>query len=203
MDKEFLTHIIEEVIDFALPIISLLFASVWLVQSIYIIVSTDIFAVVRLFPLNIAMHATSALSVSLIYIINYFFFRTFLPGHLRVVRAMLFTVVGAIFYDLVWSISNIVINDYGSFLLPLVSFTIVLSYIIIFDKKNFKILDVDLVKILFVTVIYGVTFTLFIFSGFFQQFALYELGLATDPHGWVWLLHKTVTLWIWTIFALR
>jgi len=149
------------------------------------------------------MHATSALSVSLIYIINYFFFRTFLPGHLRVVRAMLFTVVGAIFYDLVWSISNIVINDYGSFLLPLVSFTIVLSYIIIFDKKNFKILNVDLVKILFVTVVYSITFALFIFSGFFQQFALYELGLATDPHGWVWLLHKTVTLWIWTIFELR
>lgn len=195
----------KQLIDFALPTIFMIFASIWLIQSVYTLVaSQDLFSAMYLWLVNIPMHATTALNLTVLYLVNYIFFRTFLPGHFRVMRAILFTTIGVFFYDLIWSILCITINGYGSFTIPLVSFAIVLVYILIINRnKHTKLLNLNWKRLVPTIIIFLITVTAFVLSGFFQQFALYEQGFTTDPHSWEWLVNKTVTLWMWMIIALR
>jgi len=189
-------------IDFLLPLIFTFFAAMWLVQSMQtIILSGNIFSVMRLWFIGLPMHSTTALNLTAIFLVSYVFYRTFQLGHQRVVRALLFTTLGVFFYDLIWSICNITINGYGSYYIPFVSFVITFAYILLIHKQT-RILTFKLKYIIPVAIIYIVSLTIFIYSGFFQQFALYECGLATDPHGWAWLFNKTVTLWMWLTIAL-
>lgn len=191
-------------IDFFLPIIFMFFAILWFVQSIYTLIAiANPFSAIHLLLIGFPMHLSTSLNLCAIYLVNYLFFRTFLLGHLRVIRALLFTTLVVFFYDLVWSICNITINGYGSFILPLVSTLIVVMYLVIFHKKQNKILSFHWRIVVPLIALYATTLIIFVHSGFFQQFALMEKGLATDPHSWQWLLNKTVTLWMWFIIALR
>lgn len=191
-------------IDLFLPTIFMFFAMLWLIQSIYtLIITANPFSAIHLWLIGFPMHISTSLNLCAIYLVNYLFFRTFLPGTFRVVRALLFTTLGVFFYDLIWSICNITINGYGSLLLPLVSTLVVAIYFIIFHYKQNRILGFNWKFIVPMVVIYLITLYLFVTSGFFQQFALMEKGLTTDPHGWEWLFNKTVTLWMWFGIALR
>lgn len=203
MEKQLRSYKIRQYIDRVLSISFLFVTTLWLIQSICtLIVTGDPFVPVHLWIVGAPMHVTTALSINAIYIINYLFFRTFLPGHLRVVRALLFTILSVVFYDLVWSICCIAINSYGSFILPLTSTSIVIAYLLILNKQSF-LLTFKWKFIIPAVVIYLITLAIFINSGFFQQFALMEQGLGPDPHGWEWLLNKTVTLWMWFSIAQR
>lgn len=190
-------------IDILLPITFIFFAVLWFIQSIYtIIITQSFFSAIHLWILGFPMHVTTALNLTLIYLINFFFFRTFLPGHQRVTRALLFTALGFVSYDLFWSLCCVTLNGYGSFILPLVSMAVVIEFIVIIHKKQTLILNFNWKVILPTITIFFITVAILLLSGFFQQFALMEQGLATDPHSWEWLLNKTVTLWMWFSVAL-
>lgn len=190
-------------IDILLPITFIFFAVLWFIQSIYtIIITQSFFSAIHLWILGFPMHVTTALNLTLIYLINFFFFRTFLPGHQRVTRALLFAALGFVSYDLFWSLCCVTLNGYGSFILPLVSMAVVIEFIVIIHKKQTLILNFNWKVILPTITIFFITVAILLLSGFFQQFALMEQGLATDPHSWEWLLNKTVTLWMWFSVAL-
>lgn len=194
---------IKKSIDIILSAIFILFAMLWLAQSIYtIIITQNLFSAMHLWIVGLPMHVTTSLNLTTIYLINYFFFRTFLPGHMRVVRALLFTVIGVVFYDLIWSILSLTINGSGSFLIPLASTAVVAAYILIINRQT-QILDLNWKLIVPIVIIYLITLALFVSSGFFQQMALYDQGIGSDPNSWVWLLNKTVTLWMFISLALR
>ena len=198
-----LQYKIEQYIDLILPIIFVSFAFLWFVQSILtIIFAGSIFAVIHLWLTPITMHVTTSLNCTLIYIIGYLFYRTFQFGHERVVRALIFTVLGVVFYDMIWSISYFIINGSGSFILPLTSTIVVIFYIWILNKQK-RILNLNWKRIVPVIILYLITLAIFINSGFFQQMVLYNQGIGSDPNGWIWLLNKTIALWMWMIIALR
>jgi hypothetical protein len=194
---------IKRSIDTFLPLIFLAFAFLWLSQSILAIT----FAVnwntpVTLWLTPITMHATTSLNLTIIYIINYLLFRTFRFGHERVVRALLFTVFAVVFYDTIWATCNFLVNGSGSFILPLVSTFIIIFYLYITHKKT-KILSFNLKFLIPTILIYLFSLYIFLSSGFFQNWGLYEQGLASDPTNWQWLLKKTITLWMWLAIELR
>jgi hypothetical protein len=203
LNKQLLRYKIERYIDLILPVVFLSFALLWLAQSIItIMLAGSFFTPIHLWLTPITMHVTTSLNCTLIYLISYHFYRTFQFGHERVVRALLFTVFGVIFYDLVWATSNYVIDGSGSFILPLASTVVIAFYIWLINRQK-KILDLNWKHIVPVVLFYILTLAIFISSGFFQQWGLYEQGLAVDPTGWQWLLNKTVALWMWIVFALR
>ena len=198
--KEEIVFNIKMGIDFILPKVLVIFASIWFIQSLYAIIISGPFSVIHLLLVNLPMHVTTGLNLTAVYLVNHFFFRTFMPGHERVTRAVLFTMAGVFFYDFVWSASSILINGYGSFLLPLTSFLAVLGFMYIVNKKSF-IINLNWKYIILAGMIYLISLVVFINSGFFQQFALWEQGLATDPHSWEWLFNKTASLWMWMAIA--
>lgn len=203
MEEKLRSYRIRRYFDIVIPIIFASLAILWLIQAIYtIIISQNFFSAMHLWIVGFPMHVTTALNLTAIYLVNFFFFRTFLLGHQRVVRALLFTALGFISYDLFWSACCVAINGYGSFLIPLVSTIVIIEFLVIMHKQkpvfnfNWKIIVPTLL-------IYFITVAILLFSGFFQQYALYEQGLALDPHGWEWFLNKTVTLWMWFSIAIR
>lgn len=198
-----LQYKIERYIDLILPIIFLIFAFLWLAQSIIIIIfAHTIFTIIHLWLTPITMHVTTSLNCTLIYIIGYLYYRTFQFGHERVVRALLFTVLGVVFYDTTWSICYYVLNGSGSFIIPLASTFVVIFYIWLLNKQK-RIVDLNWKRIVPIAVVYCITLGIFINSGFFHQMMLYNQGIGLDPNGWIWLLNKTVALWMWLVFALR
>ncbi len=198
-----LSYRTKQLIDFLLPATFVFFAFLWLTQAIFTIwIDQSLFTAMRLWLINLPMHTTTALNLTAIFLFSYYFFRTHLPGHQRALRAVLFTTIGVFFYDFIWSLCSITINGYGSFILPLVSFAIVLAYIVIMNRQT-KIIKFNPNFIAPAIICFLITFGILVTSGFFQQFALYEQGLAIDPHGWEWLLNKTVVLWMWLSIALR
>jgi hypothetical protein len=203
LNKSLLQYKIKRYIDFWLPMVFLFFAFLWLAQSILtIVLANSIFTPIHLWFTPITMHVTTSLNCTLIYIISYLFYRTFFFGHERVVRTLLFMVLGVVFYDAIWSICYFVINGSGSFILPLVSTCVIVFYILILNKQK-KIVDLNWKRIVPVALLYLVTLGIFINSGFFQQMALYNQGIGLDPNGWVWLVNKTVALWMWFVVAFR
>jgi hypothetical protein len=195
---------IRQYIDLILPAVFIFFAVLWLLQSVYTIILTQsFFSPMWLLIVGFPMHVTTALNLTVLYLVNFFFFRTFLPGHERVVRALLFTTIGVFFYDLMWSICCIIINGYGSFLIPLVSTSVIIAYMLIMNKRV-RILKWNKKLIILAFAMYSITLAIFIFSGFFQQMALWDQGVVMpDPNGWEWALNKTVTSWMWMSIALR
>ena len=203
--KEKILFKIKTGIDFFLPKIFVFFTGIWLIQSIYAIVMVDPFSAIHLWIVELPIHAITSLNFMLLYLVNHFFFRTFMPGHIRVVRAVLFTMVGIFFYDFAWSVCCVTINGYGSFLLPLTSFIATLGFIYIINKQSF-IIRLNWRYIIPAIAVYLVSLIIFINSGFFQQLALWEQMLwehGLDPHGWEWAFNKAVALWIWMSIANR
>lgn len=198
-----LSYRVKMAIDVLLPLAFGFFGFLWLIQSAMTIFSAGTFFVaVHLWIVGFSMHAVTALNLSALFLVNFFFFRTFMPGHQRVVRALLFTLVGVFFYDAIWSMSDVLITGSGSFILPLASFLVVLLFMVINDRQQ-KILRFNLMYILPIVYVYVVTLAIFVWSGFFQEWSLYQQGVATDPTSWPWLLNKTVALWMWLVIALR
>ena len=198
-----LQYKIERYIDLILPIIFLSFAFLWLAQSIIgIILAHTIFTVIHLWLTPINMHVTTSLNCTLIYIISYAFYRTFFLGHDRVVRALLFTVLGVVFYDTTWSIPNYYINHSGDYILPLASTAVVIFYILLLNKQK-RIVDLNWRRIIPVVAIWSITFAIFLTSPFFHNMALYNQGIGSDPNNWIWLINKTAALWMVLAFALR
>jgi len=179
------------------------FAVIWFWQSIITMIYTGTpFAVIHLWIAGLTMHTSTSLNLTAIYIVSYLFYRTFFFGHERVVRALLFTSLGVLFYDTIWSICNYTINSTGSFIIPLTSTIIVISYLIILNKQK-KILDLNWKRIIPITILYIISLYIFITSGFFQQMELYNQFGGTDPNSWIWLFNKTISLWMWLAIALR
>ena len=191
-------------IDFLLPKVFLVFAYLWCAQSIVtMIIAQSIFSPVHLLFTPITMHATTALNCTLIYLVSYHFYRTFQFGHQRVVRALLFTFVGVIFYDAVWASFNFQINNAAFPLLPWTSFAAIIVFMYLINKQQ-KIVTFDLKRTLLIVGLYALSLYLFAFqSHFFQMWGMYERGLLGDPTSYEWLFNKTVALWMWLVFAFK
>lgn len=203
LNRELLKYKIERIIDTVLPVFFMVFALLWFGQSIFtIVMSQSVFVPITLWPTPITMHVSTALSCCLIYMIGFHFYRTFQFGHERVVRALMFTVLGVVFYDTVWAALNYAFNGSGSFILPGVSTLIIVFYLFILHRQK-RILVFKLNRIALISCVYLLSLILLLHSGFFEQWGLYEQGLAVDPTGWEWLVNKTVALWMWMAVALR
>jgi len=195
---------IERVLDAVIPACFAFCALLWLCQAIFQLASTGTpFSAMHLLIVGLPMHTSTALNLCALYLVSYFVFRTFMPGVFRVVRAMLFVVLGVLFYDMMWSFFSIVLTGHGSLVLPLVSTVIISVYILLFNRTQQRILRFRCRYVIPAMFLYALTLYIFVQSGFFQQFALMEQGLQIDPHGWEWLLHKTVALWMWLSIELR
>lgn len=202
--KGYLSFKVKKTIDLLLPNILAIIAVSWLCLAIgNIMVDRSFFSATTLYPLNLTMHSLTVVSLTLLFIVNILFYRTFLPGHLRALRACLFTVVGIFFYDFVWSSFNFIINGTGSLFVPLLSFLVVVAFMYFIDKKQTRILRFKVEFFAIVFLVYVVSLLVFVLSGFFVEWGLYEAGLANDPTGFVWFVNKTVALWMWMVFALR
>ena len=200
-----LTYKTQIYIDKLLSFGSVIFFLWWIIQSIHALITTmNLFCAVHLWFgfFTISMHATTALSISTLYLFHFFLFRTFLPGHFRVLKSALFTCIGIFFYDTVWSTCNFIINGYGSFLLPMTS-TIATFYFLWLANKEYRIIHINKYAFSIMLIIYILTLIWLLSSGYFQIWALYEKGLAPDPHSYPWLINKVVCLWMWVFLAER
>lgn len=203
LERELLKIKIERYIDIILPAVFMVFALLWLAQSVITIVMTQsLFSPITLWLTPLTMHVSTSLSCVLVYIVGFHFYRTFQFGHERVVRALMFTVLGVVFYDTIWAMMNYAFNGVGSFVLPLIS-TFVVAFYLWLTHRQKKILVISLNRVALVSCVYLLSLILLLQSGFFEQWGLYELGLAVDPTGWEWLINKTIALWMWMAFALR
>ena len=176
-----------------------LFAIIWTGQAIFNLITTGMLnsATQLLFFSNI--HTITALTIPPFYIFLFYFTNSQNDISIRVVTAVTVISIGLHFNGIIWSVSNIILGSgtgthlpfmYLTFLLLTFGFLYILNRFYNVIKINYKIM-------ILTSVIFLLSLFLFIDSGFFQNWALYEQGLAPDPHNWQWVLEKTAAVYMW------
>lgn len=191
MDKKRLSYKIRKYIDVGLPIFFAVGALVYLIQSVLaVLLSGDLFVAIRLWGVGVMVQSTTVVNVSLLYLVNYFVFRTFLPGNLRVVRALLFTVLGGMVYGLVQAVCSVSVVGWSVVVLPLLSVLVVV--LIMFNvNRETRMLRVNLRLVVPVLAVYVASLLWVVCGG------------VLVVESWQWVVHKSVLFWVWLVFANR
>lgn len=196
MFRSMLSYRVKQAIDLILPASTISIAIFFLIQSIYTITTqSSLFAQQTIPFTSIQISSFTVLNLSLIYIINFNFFRTFLPGHQRTLRAVIFTTIGLLTYNFVTSIYYANLNDFSTLLPSVASLLVILVYSYITNKTT-RIFNITPTRVFLLSFFILTTSFLFLTS---NPTIVNNIIIETLPT----IINKAIILWIWFIIALR
>jgi hypothetical protein len=196
MFRSMLSYRAKQAIDLILPSSTISIAIFFLIQSIYTITTqSSLFAQQTIPFTSIQISSFTVLNLSLIYIINFNFFRTFLPGHQRTLRAVIFTTIGLLTYNFVTSIYYANLNDFSTLLPSVASLLVILVYSYIINKTT-RIFNITPTRVFLLSFFILTTSFLFLTS---NPTIVNNIIIETLPT----IINKAIILWIWFIIALR
>jgi len=172
----------------------LLPAVVWALSGVRILVEKGLYSYTFLFPLPVKLHTVSVLNISVFYLTAFLSIRPPKPVKNFSISSLLLFLSNAV-YELVYG----VFLDWGSLkvTIPLV---VVGAGALFFLNRRFHFLVCSRQRSLLffsgVACLVAVMFTLN-GLGFFEEMRLYLSGRAAkDPHNLLWMLSKTVGVWM-------
>jgi len=114
MNKETVLFALMETVDFLLQLAPLMLILLWLGNAIYTVVAVNVFtrSPVWIIFKTINIHAVTMLSLTTFYLYTFYHLNYLLP-HVRVPVTIGFTVLGAVYYDFVWSIFDLLASGRG------------------------------------------------------------------------------------------
>jgi hypothetical protein len=196
MFRSMLSYRAKQAIDLILPSSTISIAIFFLIQSIYTITTqSSLFAQQTIPFTSIQISSFTVLNLSLIYIINFNFFRTFLPGDQRTLRAVIFTTIGLLTYNFVTSIYYANLNDFSTLLPSVASLLVILVYSYIINKTT-RIFNITPTRVFLLSFFILTTSFLFLTS---NPTIVNNIIIETLPT----IINKAIILWIWFIIALR
>jgi len=186
-------------LDFCLVWIPATFAILWIVQALFDLYITKMWIGATNLFLFSNVHTITVLAVCPLYL--YFFTnnKRNLSIPIRVVTAITVVSIGIFFNGFIWSLLNLYLGS-GTGSITMLIHLISVSFIsVILYNLNIKygVIQIYHKFMLVTTILFLISLAVFINSGFFQNWALYEKGLILDPHNWQWVLEKTVAVYMW------
>jgi hypothetical protein len=190
---------IRRILDFGFTWIPISFAILWLGQAVWTICTTgDWFGGTTLFLFG-SIHTVTVFAVCPLYLILFFFFNheRNLPIPVRVVTAVTIVAVGVFLNGVIWSTLNLLIGSHTGMPQIAVAFFFIICVILFALHRIYHVVQIHYRFMLIVTGIFLISLVLFVDSGFFYRWALFEAGLVPNPHNWQWAIEKTIAVYMW------
>lgn len=175
------------------------FIFLWLGQTFLSIYNTgNWYGATRLFIFGY-IHNLTTLSVCILYIILFAYFDGYrqIPVPMRVVTVVVFISFGIQFNGIVWSILNLFIGSRTGMPQLNLAFFFLICVVLFWLHRTYEVVHIHYRTMLITTGLFFLSLALFLDSGFFYQWNLYEQGLASDPHNWQWGFEQFVGVWMW------
>jgi len=183
-------------IDGLFIFIPLVVAIVWIISSIYSIITNGWFgrAVILILPnWTIRIHSLTVLSITSFFLFTFWCLNYLLP-HVRTPVACAITALGFLFYDFSWIVCDFLTTGSGN---PIIQLCLVLAAILIllFHNKFYHYLSFQRWIFIVILSIHVVSMYLLSVSGFFQTL---HAGLDPHPGNWLWFVGKFTGIWTWS-----
>jgi len=190
---------IRRILDFALTWGPVSLAILWLARATWTIYTTgDWFGgTVLFYSLSWGVHTATIFVVCPLYLILFFFFNTHLPVPIRVVTAVTIVAVGMFLNGIIWSTLNFFIGSQTGMPQITVAFFFIICVILFGLHRIYHVVHIHYRFMLIATGIFLISLALFIDSGFFYRWGLYEAGLGPNPHNWQWIIEKFAISYMW------
>ena len=189
----------QDYLNFLFFWVPIVFSVFWLFQSIQTLVMTgNWFGSTSLFIFG-NIHTLSVISVCVLFLVLSVEFDIYhtVPIPMRVVAIVLFISLGLQFNGIVWSSLNLYIGSQTGSPILNVAFFITLATFLAVLNSRYEVIQIHKRFMFIASLLFLVSLYLFVQSGFFEQWALCEQGLAPDPHNWSWGLEQFVAVWLW------
>ena len=188
---------IHRILDFAFAWIPVSLAIIWTGQAVWSIYTTGNWFGGTVLFLFVGIHTVTVFSVGPLYLILFFFFNTHLPVPIRVVTAATIIAVGIFLNGIIWSTLNFFIGSHTGMPQIEVSFFFIICVILFGLHRIYHVVHIHYRFMLIATGLFLISLALFIDSGFFYCWGLYEAGLGPNPHNWQWIIEKFAISYMW------
>ena len=188
---------IHRILDFTFTWVPVSLAILWLAQAIWTICTTGNWFGGTILFLFGSIHTVTVFAVCPLYLIVFFFFRTHLPIPIRVVTAVTIISIGIHFNGIIWATLNLLIGSHTGMPQINVAFLFLIFVILFALHRTHYVVHIHYKFMLIATGIFLISLALFIDSGFFYRWGLFEAGLGPNPHNWQWILEKTIAVYMW------